>query len=222
MTNNTTKCFNAVGGLAGSQTVKCTDGAPVPIQSYVGADCMGATVSDAARTYAQGIWNNGCSGGTASVLSVCTQKCAPDLLKGLIPTSQCMLMCNTLGYVACSSDKNNGDIARKVEQPVKSDEGKVITKKTTEIDSTKAQLSCTKCKSSAIGKSGGDANCDGKVDISDYSLWYKEYHQGNLGALVKNNWNADFTGPDGVCDGKVDKSDYSKWNTSFNEFMSRM
>ena len=68
-----------------------------------------------------------------------------------------------------------------------------------------------------LGKTKGDANCDGKINIYDYSLWHGNFYAGNLGSVVKNNWNADFTGTNGVCDGKVDVLDYSQWYKYFNE-----
>jgi hypothetical protein len=71
-------------------------------------------------------------------------------------------------------------------------------------------------KPSFLGKSKGDANCDGVIDTSDYSLWHKEFFDGNEGATVKPDyWDADFTGPNGACDGKVDTSDYSLWHKYF-------
>ncbi|MBI2465529.1 hypothetical protein HYV64_05290, partial [Candidatus Shapirobacteria bacterium] len=68
------------------------------------------------------------------------------------------------------------------------------------------------------GKNKGDANCDGKIDVTDYSLWHKEFFDGNKGAVVKNSWHADFTGPNGKCDSKVDVYDFSLWQKFFNEF----
>jgi len=71
-------------------------------------------------------------------------------------------------------------------------------------------------KPAYLGKQKGDANCDGRIDAAgDYSLWYKEFYDGNLGSIVKNSWNADFTGPNGTCDGKVTVDDYALWYKFF-------
>jgi hypothetical protein len=70
-----------------------------------------------------------------------------------------------------------------------------------------------------LGKSKGDANCDGAIDTADYSLWHKEFYDGDAGVIVSNQWNADFTGPDGVCDGIVDTADYSLWHKYFYELI---
>ncbi len=73
---------------------------------------------------------------------------------------------------------------------------------------------CTQCPNSN-SKSQGDANCDGIVDIFDYSLWYKEFTDGKYGASNKKTWGADFTGVGGICDGIVDTYDYSLWKNYF-------
>jgi hypothetical protein len=52
--------------------------------------------------------------------------------------------------------------------------------------------------------------------MDDYSLWYKEFQDGD-GTLVKKDWHADFTGSDGMCDGKVNMDDYSLWYKYFND-----
>ncbi|MFZ2153053.1 MAG: dockerin type I repeat-containing protein [Microgenomates group bacterium] len=67
------------------------------------------------------------------------------------------------------------------------------------------------------GKGKGDANCDGSIDVTDYSLWHKEFFDGNKGADSSKNWNADFTGPKGKCDGVVDVYDFSLWQKYFSE-----
>jgi hypothetical protein len=72
-------------------------------------------------------------------------------------------------------------------------------------------------KPAFLGKQKGDANCDGSIDVLDFSLWHKEFFDGNYGAMAKNSWNADFTGANGVCDGKVDIYDFSLWQKFFNE-----
>ncbi|MFA5025622.1 MAG: dockerin type I repeat-containing protein [Candidatus Shapirobacteria bacterium] len=69
---------------------------------------------------------------------------------------------------------------------------------------------CTQCLGLPKARGKGDANCDGEVDVIDYSLWYKNFQAGHLGTDIKNNWNADFT-----CDGLVDIIDYSLWYQYF-------
>jgi hypothetical protein len=71
-------------------------------------------------------------------------------------------------------------------------------------------------KPTFLGKSKGDANCDGVININDYSLWHTEFYSGDAGSVVKKTWNADFTGPNGKCDGKVDIRDFSLWHSNFN------
>jgi hypothetical protein len=73
-------------------------------------------------------------------------------------------------------------------------------------------------KPNFLGKTKGDANCDGSIDVTDYSLWHKEFFDGDKGEMVKNDWNADFTGSAGKCDGKVDVYDFSLWQKFFSEF----
>lgn len=70
-------------------------------------------------------------------------------------------------------------------------------------------------KPTFLGKSKGDANCDGTINTSDYSLWHTEFYSGDAGSIVKKTWNADFTGINGKCDGKVDVRDFSLWHTNF-------
>jgi len=64
---------------------------------------------------------------------------------------------------------------------------------------------------------GGDANCDGLIDIGDYSLWYKQFYDGGVGKIIKSMWEADFTGTNGTPDNKVDVYDYSLWYKKFQE-----
>lgn len=80
-----------------------------------------------------------------------------------------------------------------------------------------ADSSCTGTKPKFLGKSKGDGNCDGSIDIWDYSLWLKEFSDGDKGTIVKSNWNSDFTGSEGVCDGVVDTLDFPLWQRYFNE-----
>jgi len=67
-----------------------------------------------------------------------------------------------------------------------------------------------------LGKSKGDATCDGLINMDDYSLWYKVFQDGN-GTQVSKSWHADFTGTDGKCDGIVNMYDYSLWYQYFND-----
>lgn len=65
------------------------------------------------------------------------------------------------------------------------------------------------------GKAGADANCDGYIDGSDYSIWRGEYMDrgasGNVG-----RWEADFTGGgDGRCNGYTSGDDYSLWRRQY-------
>ena len=78
---------------------------------------------------------------------------------------------------------------------------------------------CVATKPTFKGKAKGDANCDGTIDTYDYSLWHKEFFDGNAGTIVSKNWNADFTGANGVCDGVVDTYDYSLWHKYFYELI---
>jgi len=76
-----------------------------------------------------------------------------------------------------------------------------------------------KLKPTWLGKSRGDANCDGKLDIADTSIWRNEFADISKGEkLVRNNWEADFTGPEGKCDGVVDIGDYSLWRANFTKY----
>ncbi len=71
---------------------------------------------------------------------------------------------------------------------------------------------------SYMGKQKGDANCDGFVDGYDYSIWRTEYVDVSGGEpLVRDNWEADFTGNDGLCDGVVDGYDYSLWRNQYKD-----
>jgi len=68
------------------------------------------------------------------------------------------------------------------------------------------------------GKGKGDADCNGYIDTIDFSLWHKEFFDGDKGATVKPNyWNADFTGSEGKCDDRVDTYDFSLWQKFFSE-----
>ncbi len=63
------------------------------------------------------------------------------------------------------------------------------------------------------GKGVGDANCDGFVDGSDYSIWRKEFvdmAQGGATNPFNGNAESDFN-----CDGVVNGVDYSIWRTTY-------
>ncbi|MBU4397691.1 hypothetical protein KKC08_06025, partial [Patescibacteria group bacterium] len=67
-----------------------------------------------------------------------------------------------------------------------------------------------------LGKGRGDADCNGKIDGRDYSVWRREYVDISEGeAVVRDSWEADFAGPMGECDGIVDGYDYSLWRRSY-------
>jgi len=67
-----------------------------------------------------------------------------------------------------------------------------------------------------IGKANGDANCDGRVDVTDVSIWRSEYVESRKNNdPVKSTWESDFTGPDGKCDGKVTVEDRSLWRSVY-------
>jgi len=70
------------------------------------------------------------------------------------------------------------------------------------------------------GKKMGDANCDGRIDVTDYAVWRREFVDLSEGvSRVSTTWEADFTGPDGKCDGIVNVYDYSLWHKYFSELM---
>lgn len=56
---------------------------------------------------------------------------------------------------------------------------------------------------------GADGNRDGKVNLSDYELWRKEYVEGRPNAS-DGNWKGDFD-----CDGGVDLDDLIVWQREF-------
>jgi hypothetical protein len=71
------------------------------------------------------------------------------------------------------------------------------------------EVKCTQCTTVAGNKGKGDADCDGKVTLNDWALWFKEFDSGK-GTEQKKTWLADFN-----CDGKVDNSDLDIWFTSY-------
>jgi hypothetical protein len=54
-------------------------------------------------------------------------------------------------------------------------------------------------------KSEGDANCDGVINVSDFSIWRKEKHDQGADE-TQANWKSDFNG-----DGLVKNDDFSIW-----------
>jgi Mg-chelatase subunit ChlD len=70
---------------------------------------------------------------------------------------------------------------------------------------------CNMCgvvnKESKIGTQGGDYNCDGVLDIADYSIWRKEF----LDKIIVDGYIMS----DGNCDGISDTDDYSAWRNLF-------
>ena len=70
------------------------------------------------------------------------------------------------------------------------------------------------------GKAGADANCDGYIDGSDYSIWRSEYVD-RRADKIRDRWEADVTGGAGVdggrCDGYVDGVDYSLWRRQYTD-----
>lgn len=60
-----------------------------------------------------------------------------------------------------------------------------------------------------LGKERGDANCDGRTDGGDYSLWRKEAKDQQP---TRNSWQADFNQ-----DGRVDDEDLRIWRREYND-----
>ena len=56
-------------------------------------------------------------------------------------------------------------------------------------------------------KKRGDANCDGRVDGNDYSVWRREAIDGQS---TNGRWETDFNG-----DNTVDESDLGVWKSFF-------
>ena len=61
-----------------------------------------------------------------------------------------------------------------------------------------------------LGKGGADANCDGYVDGSDYSIWRREYVDLDGDMVKKETWEADLN-----CDQYADGADYSLWRRQY-------
>jgi hypothetical protein len=72
---------------------------------------------------------------------------------------------------------------------------------------TPSESVCEVCESGT--KPSGDSNCDGKVDLYDFSAWKIEYLRYSGGA-VNDVWNADFN-----CDHKVDLADFTFWKSGY-------
>ena len=61
-------------------------------------------------------------------------------------------------------------------------------------------------------RSKGDADCNGKIEPADYSIWRKEFYLQGAGTTARNNWMANFS-----CSSskqKVDITDFNIWRNS--------
>ncbi len=80
-------------------------------------------------------------------------------------------------------------------------------------DMTKCPTSkCVQCSGKPNAKASGDANCDDKTNLIDYSIWREEYLSTQCGnqIMVLPTWKADFN-----CDGLVDLADYTVWRNNY-------
>jgi len=68
---------------------------------------------------------------------------------------------------------------------------------------------CTPCPNSNL-KSKGDANCDGRIDVLDRSIWSSEFLVSGTSQIKKSTWLSDFN-----CDGYVDIVDRTIWSSNF-------
>lgn len=73
-------------------------------------------------------------------------------------------------------------------------------------------FNCTQCQNKGNAKSVGDANCDGKSNLIDYSIWREEYLSTQCGNWVINlpTWKADFN-----CDGFITLHDFTIWKENY-------
>lgn len=73
-------------------------------------------------------------------------------------------------------------------------------------------FNCTQCQNKGNAKSVGDANCDGKSNLIDYSIWREEYFSTQCGNWVINlpTWKADFN-----CDGFITLHDFTIWKENY-------
>jgi|GEM_PF-4423570 len=69
-------------------------------------------------------------------------------------------------------------------------------------------------KPTYLGKSKGDANCDGVINNYDLSTWRSEYITSGGNDLKRSNWEADFN-----CDQVVDIYDRSTWRDSYRLYV---
>jgi hypothetical protein len=96
--------------------------------------------------------------------------------------------------------------------------GSMITPVTTptSIPTDSATITDESCTSRGIvkpifkGKSVGDANCDGNVDIYDQSVWGQEFNLTRGVDVTKTTWESDFN-----CDSKVNIYDLPIWTQSY-------
>jgi len=52
----------------------------------------------------------------------------------------------------------------------------------------------------------GDADCNGRVSVSDFSIWRGEMIKSSNGEKLESGWSTDFN-----CDGQVGIVDFSIW-----------
>jgi len=65
---------------------------------------------------------------------------------------------------------------------------------------------CLTCSGVAYGKHQGNADCNGVIDMVDFTIWYRERYLDDDRGNFKNNWLSDFN-----CNGYVDISDLTSW-----------
>ncbi len=82
---------------------------------------------------------------------------------------------------------------------------------TTDMTQCPTAATCAKC-ADASAKGKGDANCNGVVDLVDYSIWREEFNIAKCGTdtATRNNWKADFD-----CNGLVNMADYNIWRNNY-------
>lgn len=156
-----------------------------------------------------------CYGSQTVISSVCTslKKClsAPILPSSTpipvatnTPVPGCIQngACKTSGKVCCSG------FSQTVATSVCSSGKRCFAGPT--VTPSKPPARCTQCASLPGAKGKGDADCSGATNINDASIWRSEFISGELGTVIKNNWQADFD-----CDGKVTINDISIWRDNF-------
>lgn len=76
--------------------------------------------------------------------------------------------------------------------------------------SCETTATATLTSGNCLKKDEGDADCDGQITLVDASIWRQQYIDGEMGELVRNNWEADFDG-----NGKVNLVDRSTWRENY-------